>query len=320
MDSYDLKILSVLDRNARAGLGEIAQASRLSKSAVGQRIKQLEEAGVIEGYYSVIDSSRLGYLSFRVYLKFYGTGPKKEEEVLSFLLKEPRVWWLGLAQGNWDLGFVVWVRSLSDFRAFWTAFLSRFKQNVGNHVVAPYLRFRHFALGYFPQFPGAAREVCSVGEGSKVELDRQDRKILREIAGNARIKIVELAQKTGLTPAIVAYRLKQLVEKKVIVGFRAKINAAALGYSLYKVDFRIADLSRLEEMRQFSQSLPSLVYIDETVGGADLELDFHFKSAQELEQVLGKFKSRFHSVIRQIDYFVYSKEVKSAYFPQMAEK
>lgn len=315
LDSYDKKILSALDSNARAGLSEIAKATRLSKSAVAQRVRGLEREEFIKGYYTVIDSSRLGYLSFRVYLKFHKTSPKKESGIIGFLLKEPRVWWLGLIQGDWNVGFVVWVKDLYDFRNFWLDFMSRFRQNIGKHLISPYIKLRHYTLAYLCANGGKVREAGVVGEGPRIDLDETDKKILEKIAENARATLVKLSEETGLTPAIIKYRLKQLVRKGVIVGFRAKINAAKLGFSLYKIEFYLDDLTKLPEMQAFSQQLPNLVYIDETIGGGDFEAEFHLRSEQELEDVLDKFKSKFYTAIREINYIVYPKVLKYAYFP-----
>ncbi len=314
LDAKDLAILQAVDFDCRRGLSEIARLVRISKSAVSQRIARLEKEGLIEGYYAVIDSSRLGYLSFRVYLKFYKASPKKEAELASFLFREKKIWWIGKIQGKWDLGFVIWAKNLSDFRDFWSKFLLSFRQNIANHCVCPYASLRNFSIS-FSQKAAPSREAGVVGEGKSVELDEVDRRLLKIVSTNARDSIVALAKKSGLTPAIVNYRLKQLVKIGVIQRFRAKVNVAKIGYSLYKLEFYLDDVSRLGEMNAFAGSLPSLAYVDETIGGADFEPDFYLKSEQELEGVLDKFKARFFSTIRQIDYIVYSKELKYAYFP-----
>ncbi|HSV37102.1 MAG TPA: AsnC family transcriptional regulator, partial [Ramlibacter sp.] len=49
MDSIDRKIIRALQANARASLQEIGQAVGLSGSACWERIRKLEQSGVIEG-------------------------------------------------------------------------------------------------------------------------------------------------------------------------------------------------------------------------------------------------------------------------------
>lgn len=315
LDYFDLKIISLLDTNARISLSEIGHTLRLSKSAVAQRIKKMEDNGIILGYYTVIDSSRLGYLSFRVYLKFHKTTPQKEESIINFLLNEKRVWWLGLIQGNWNVGFVVWVKDLYDFRNFWLDFLSHFRQNIGKHNISPYVKLRHFASAYVNDLGYESKEAGIVGEGPKISLDSVDLKVLQVIAENARASTVELAKKSGLTPAVVKYRLRILFRKGVISAFRTKINNSMLGYSLYKLEFILDDLSKIREMQEFSKRLSNLLYLDETIGGADFEAEFSLRNEQELEELLKKFKVRFSNSIREINYIVYSKVLKCAYYP-----
>ncbi|MFZ4287564.1 Lrp/AsnC family transcriptional regulator [Variovorax sp. HJSM1_2] len=50
MDKTDRKILRVLQGDARASMHDISQAVGLSASPCWERIKRMEQAGVIEGY------------------------------------------------------------------------------------------------------------------------------------------------------------------------------------------------------------------------------------------------------------------------------
>ncbi|SDL94737.1 transcriptional regulator, AsnC family [Oryzisolibacter propanilivorax] len=60
MDRLDRKILSVLQRDARASLQDIGAAVGLSPSPCWARIKKMEEAGVIQGYTVRLDPLALG--------------------------------------------------------------------------------------------------------------------------------------------------------------------------------------------------------------------------------------------------------------------
>lgn len=60
-DTKDWQILEALQRDARLGYAELGRKVRLSAPAVAERVKRLEEAGVIAGYRAVIEPKRLGY-------------------------------------------------------------------------------------------------------------------------------------------------------------------------------------------------------------------------------------------------------------------
>lgn len=59
-DATDWRILDVLQRDGRASFAELARAVSMSPSAVTERVRRLEEAGVIKGYAAVVDPERLG--------------------------------------------------------------------------------------------------------------------------------------------------------------------------------------------------------------------------------------------------------------------
>ncbi|MDQ1031072.1 Lrp/AsnC family leucine-responsive transcriptional regulator [Streptomyces umbrinus] len=59
-DATDWRILEVLQREGRASFAELARAVSMSASAVTERVRRLEEAGVIQGYAAVVDPESLG--------------------------------------------------------------------------------------------------------------------------------------------------------------------------------------------------------------------------------------------------------------------
>jgi Lrp/AsnC family leucine-responsive transcriptional regulator len=60
LDATDWRILDALQRDGRASYAELARAVSMSASAVTERVRRLEEAGVITGYAAVVDLDRIG--------------------------------------------------------------------------------------------------------------------------------------------------------------------------------------------------------------------------------------------------------------------
>ena len=61
MDKIDMKILSLLEENARYPLKYLAEKVFLSSPAVSARIERLEKAGIITGYHATVNPISLGY-------------------------------------------------------------------------------------------------------------------------------------------------------------------------------------------------------------------------------------------------------------------
>src|SRR5437660_11439542 len=60
LDRRDVAILRILQEDARATYADLAQRVGLSPSSVHQRVRKLEERGVISGYQASVDPEALG--------------------------------------------------------------------------------------------------------------------------------------------------------------------------------------------------------------------------------------------------------------------
>jgi Lrp/AsnC family transcriptional regulator, leucine-responsive regulatory protein len=54
VDKYDDKIVALLSQDGRLSISKLAEAVALSRSAVSERLKRLEERGIILGYRAVL--------------------------------------------------------------------------------------------------------------------------------------------------------------------------------------------------------------------------------------------------------------------------
>lgn len=61
LDEMDRRILRVLSQDGRASFQEVGKQVGLSPSTCWQRIKRMEESGVIQGYAARIDVAELGF-------------------------------------------------------------------------------------------------------------------------------------------------------------------------------------------------------------------------------------------------------------------
>ena len=61
LDRVDCSIVGALQRNGRDSFSEIGKAVGLSATSVAERVRRLEQAGVIEGYRVRLSARKLGY-------------------------------------------------------------------------------------------------------------------------------------------------------------------------------------------------------------------------------------------------------------------
>lgn len=315
LDLKDKKILYQLDINSRQQNSKIAKKVGLSKEVVNYRIKRLEKLGLIKGYYAVIDFSRLGYFSVRVYLKLLDTPNEKEKEILDFLVRNRNTFFVAKIDGPYDLVFGTWIKDIYEFENFWMDFKIKFKEFIGKENISIFTKAYHFHRAYIvdKKFEDLAPEIFG---GNKTEdHDEKDIKILKLLARNARISIVDISEKLKTPPRTVDFRIKQLEKKKIIQGYRFIFDFGLFGYEYYKVDIILKDISRLKSLVQFAQNHPNILYIDQTIGGSDFEFDLEVKNKAHFLEIMKELREKFPE-IREWSYFNLREYNKLLYFPE----
>ncbi|RIH86144.1 HTH-type transcriptional regulator LrpC [Calidithermus roseus] len=61
MDDLNWRILELLQQDARTPYSEIGRRVGLSAPAVAERVRRMEDAGIITGYRAIVDPGKLGY-------------------------------------------------------------------------------------------------------------------------------------------------------------------------------------------------------------------------------------------------------------------
>ena len=88
-DGTDWRILEELQRDGRVSYAELAKAVSMSPSAVTERVRRLEQAGIIRGYTAVVDADCLGFTIMALVRLRYPTGNYKPFHEL--LASTPRI-------------------------------------------------------------------------------------------------------------------------------------------------------------------------------------------------------------------------------------
>jgi Lrp/AsnC family transcriptional regulator, leucine-responsive regulatory protein len=115
LDRTDRQILAALEKNARTPLSEIGREVGLSGPGTGERLRWLEETGVIRGYRAQIDVEKAG-LPIRGYLRLK-TVASQYPRVLARLSETPGI--LEAAHVTGEESFVIRfaVASMGDLEA-----------------------------------------------------------------------------------------------------------------------------------------------------------------------------------------------------------
>jgi Lrp/AsnC family transcriptional regulator, leucine-responsive regulatory protein len=80
MEDLDRHIVGLLSHDGRMSFTDLGKATGLSTSAVHQRVRRLEERGVIQGYRAVIDHTAVG-MPLLAFISITPTDPSAPDDV-----------------------------------------------------------------------------------------------------------------------------------------------------------------------------------------------------------------------------------------------
>ena len=101
MDQTDMKLINALSKNARARASLLSEEVNLSVSAVIERIKKLENAGVIKKYTIILDEQKLG-LDVTAFICVLMDHPKYNEGLMAFANKKASIIECNYVAGDYD--------------------------------------------------------------------------------------------------------------------------------------------------------------------------------------------------------------------------
>jgi len=312
LDVLDRKILVQLDINSRRSTAQIAKKLKTSKNVVNYRINRLRKLGVIQGYYTVIDTMRLGYYNFRIYIKLRETSPKERNEIVSDLVMNKSAWWVAQVSSPWDVAIILLAKTLHDAQKTTNVILEKHKNKIHEYLFVPYVELKHFPKTYLAKVE--ERPSFTLGSEDVIEVSKQEIRILKELSQNARIGTVELAKKIKTTPMVIRYAIKKLIKNKIILGFRVLLDYDKINYEYYWVHLNVS--SNKSEISLFLQSMSNTAYFDETIGGWDIDFALHISKEDKIDNWLNKINEKFGSSITEHVYIKVTKNEKVSYMPQ----
>jgi len=152
-----------------------------------------------------------------------------------------------------------------------------------------------------------------------MEIDRYDRQILQILQEDGRISNQDLADRIGLSPSPCLRRVRGLEEAGVITGYRAQLNAKALGYSLMALIYISMDLHTPERFEHFEQEIRQMSEVLEclliTGQDADYQLKVVVKDMGDFQDLLLNRINRIQGVTGVHSSFVLRKVVDKTAVP-----
>lgn len=156
MDALDTKALALLCQNGRISWADLAQQLNLSAPAAADRIRKLEEHGVIRGYTAMLDAGSLGH-RMTAFVGITLGKSKHHKPFLRAVRKFPEILECHRVSGDDDYLLKVIVRDTAHLDTFLSRSLRLLEgvQHTRTTVVLSTLKETTFGRNERPQPPAA---------------------------------------------------------------------------------------------------------------------------------------------------------------------
>ncbi len=152
-----------------------------------------------------------------------------------------------------------------------------------------------------------------------MEIDRFDRQVLQVLQQEGRITNQELADRIGLSPSPCLRRVRTLEESGVITGYRALVDAKALGLSLMALIQISMDQHTPERFNHFETAIKEIPEVLEclmiTGQSADYQLKVVAKDMESYQELLLNRITRIKGVAGVLSSFVLRRVVDKSAIP-----
>ncbi len=311
IDHKDRQILFHLSLNARASLTELAKKTKLSKEVIHYRLKNLEKKGIIESYYAVINTYKMGKEFYRVYMKTFNMNTITEKRFIEFLSGHPQVSWIVEVDGDLDFLYVVWARNISEFEEVYNEINDKFGKYIEQKFFSVMTNVYYFKYKYLVGREDGTHKLT----GGKIiypDLSDSDLKLITLLSNQGRLPLIEMARKIKIPAKTIQRKMKQFSKDGIITCYTVKINHKLLGYSQRKVMLNLNDTSpqTIRRLITFLTYHPLTIYITIAIGQYDVEFEMMEKTHEEFHSLLKELKNTFPELIKNYFTVVFYNEPK----------
>jgi Lrp/AsnC family transcriptional regulator, regulator for asnA, asnC and gidA len=134
-------------------------------------------------------------------------------------------------------------------------------------------------------------------------IDDLDRKLIAELARDARLKSTDLAKKLGVSDTTIRHRISRL-EKERVISPTIFVDAGKLGYTLIALIALQVDLGRIDVIAAELSRQSNVGYVAECTGQHDMFVGVWLHSPNELTHFVKDFLSKLPGIRKSETYMI----------------
>jgi len=335
LDLKDKKIIAALAQNSRISPTNLSKVVGLSKDGVLYRIKKLKRekvlrknALIINPYYFIVP--------YTILLRLEGVEETDEQKLLEYFYRHPLVAWFCQCSDAWDIIVNIFAKDVKHFSYLLREIKARCGNSLKDYEIIPITATLQYnsmpnsfakEIGIKLEFDrsdvsfGKFIKKLKIGlSENKIHIDSYDIKILEILSEDSSKQISSIGKIIKLSPNSVKYRIKKLIDKKVILAFKSIFNVSYLryhGFALFiSLNPNVSNEQR-KNLENFFAYHDEVAFAFETTGRCDFEVYMFAKDVVHFHKLLSEIRNKFSSIINNQFSLLILKDYKFNFFPNI---
>ena len=314
IDAYDNKLLYELDEDSRKSASEISKIIKLSKVAINQRIKKLQDKKIVTAFISQINYQKIGYNVCHAFYKLQNISIQQEKKFCDYLLQNNQIGYIAKMDGNFDLYLVFLYKDNNDMAKLLSEINQKFGKYIKERIILPVVNAEYYGRRYLTK-NNIIKSIKREKEKNIIELDKIDHTLLQILSQNTRIPVTELSKKLKTTPDVAHYRIKKLVKEGILQKFTINLNHEKFGNLFYKILINLNYEKNENAFLSNIKTTSNLIRCVKVIGAWDLELDFEVNDAREMREILKKIRENSEEYLKDCTSLLVYQIDKLNYYP-----
>lgn len=310
-------ILFQLEKDSRKKFTEIGKEVGLSQQTVSYAVKNMEEDGVIKGFYPMFDYTKFDYNGYLVLFRVNAFSRQKLEELKNMFLDHNMVAWIERLAGGWDLMVFFLSPNASQFNKEFKNLVSEHPDQLKNYQILTSVVIHDMGRDYLSSKGESAEDIIVGGDREAVDVKDTWKELAKVLWENPRESSVDTAEKLNVTPKTVIDRMKRLEEEKLIKGYRPKIGIRELGIQthLLFMKYNNRDVEKEDELRDYCVEHPNITMLMKTFGDYDMVIRIETVETDEQREVINSLRERFEDILLDYDTLEVVDQIEKRYLP-----
>jgi len=316
--NIEKQVLSMLELDSRTPFSRFRRSIGRSQQVVSYTVNSLMKKKILNGFYTLVDYSKLGVLNFRVYFRVSYINKEKFDKLIKFLVDEVHTSWLTTCGGSYDLICTFFTSNPSQFNKILKSIMEKFPQQLQNYTILTTIVNRQFGKKHLFKRRMPFNQVIIGGDREVEYVDDIDMMILDELSDDARKSSVAISNSLSLTSKSIIQRIHKLRERKIIKGFRPLLSHYNMGFisNLLLIKYHNISVELEDQLIKYLKLHPNINNAVKTLGQWDIEVEVETITSMDFRKIAMEIRQKFALLIKQIEGIPLYTTHKKNYFPR----